>query len=67
MFVDKKNIPLWKRLVVRIVGAAFAYEENQLRYFIQYCPKHVYYIEYERGYYGKTSCPICIKESYNLP
>jgi hypothetical protein len=67
MFVDKKSIPLWKRLVVRIVGASFAYEKNQLRYLIKYCPKHGYYIEHEREYDGKISCSECIKESYNLP
>jgi hypothetical protein len=71
MFVDKNSIPLWKRLVLRIFGSivdeVFAYEKNQMRYYLCYCRKHGYYIEHERGYDGKISCPECIKEPYNSP
>ena len=62
MFLDKKEIPLWKRIVVRIIGDVFAYEKDSLRYHIGYCSKHGYYIDHLRGYYRKLSCPKCLKE-----
>ena len=66
MFVDKKSLPLWKRLVVRIVGAAFAYEKNHMHYYLCYYRKHGYYIDHERGYKELISCPECNKESDKL-
>jgi hypothetical protein len=66
MLVDKKSIPLWKRLVLRIFGSifgeVFAYEKSQMRYFIGYCKKHGYFIEHERGYKELISCPKCLEE-----
>jgi len=66
MLVDKKSTPLWKRLVLRIFGSifgeVFAYEKNQMRYFIGYCKKPGYFIEHERGYKGLISCPKCLEE-----
>ena len=67
MLVDKENIPFQKRIIVRIFGKAFSYEKDSLKFYFQYCPKHGYYIEHERGYDGKISCPKCLEErSYQL-
>jgi hypothetical protein len=44
--VDKKEIPLWKRLIVRLVGEAFAYKLGELHYYFGYCPKHGYFIDH---------------------
>jgi len=62
-FVDKKEIPLWKRLIIRIVGNAYAYERDLIRYYFGYCPKHGYFIDHPAGYYGKLHCPKCIEET----
>jgi hypothetical protein len=61
--VEKRKIPLWKRLIVRIIGEAFAYERNSIRYYFGYCPKHGYFIGHLAGYYGKLHCPKCIEET----
>jgi len=66
MLVDKKSIPLWKRLVLRIFGSifgeVFAYEKSQMRYYLCYCRKHGYFIEHERGHKELISCPKCLEE-----
>ena len=62
-FVDKKEIPLRKRFIIRIVGNAFAYERDSIRYYFGYCPKHGYYIDHPAGYHGKLHCPKCIEET----
>jgi hypothetical protein len=62
MFVDKKGIPFHKRLLVRVFGKAFAYEKDSLKFFFQHCPTHGYYVEHERGYYGKLTFPKCLEE-----
>jgi hypothetical protein len=61
--VDKKEIPLWKRLIVRLVGEAFAYKLGELHYYFGYCPKHGYFIDHLAGYNGKLRCPKCIEET----
>jgi hypothetical protein len=62
-FVDKKEIPIWKRLIIRIFGNAYAYERDSIRYYFGYCPKHGYYIDHPAGYYEKLHCPKCIEET----
>lgn len=62
-FVDKKEIPLWKRFIIRVVGNAYAYEENSIRYYIAYRPKHGYFVDHPVGYYWKLHCPKCIEKT----
>jgi len=67
MIVDKKIVSLRKRLVARICGSAFAFtkntsEKDPLNYYIAHCQKHGCYMDHARGYYGKLTCPECLKE-----
>jgi len=60
--IEPELIPLWKRVIIRLLGEAFAYRKDSLEYYIGYCPKHGYYLDHLRGYDGKLSCPICLEE-----
>jgi len=70
--VDAKEIPLLKRLKIRILDLLGDYGVEAytidlglgpLRYFYDYCRKHkTFYIAYEHGSSNLRPCPICDKE-----
>ena len=33
-------------------------------FYLLYCPRHGYYVDYPHGYFGYFNCPKCIEEAY---
>jgi len=67
--VKKEEIPLWKRILIRLLGeyTAFTtdpYGYGNIKYFYSYCKEHGYYIDYRHGYRQETRCPKCVDEKY---
>jgi hypothetical protein len=67
--VEKKEIPLWKRILIRLLGKypAFVtdpYGYGNLEYYYGFCREHGYYVDYPHGYTGEIRCPACEKERF---
>ena len=66
--VNKKKIPLWKRILIRLLGRYPAFTTNpygygNLEYFYGFCKEHGYYIDYLHGYEEELRCPECQDEA----
>jgi len=66
--VKKEEIPLWKRILIRLLGKYPAFKADPYgygitEYFYSYCSKHGYYIDYPHGYYEKLRCPACEEQN----
>jgi hypothetical protein len=68
--VKKEEIPLWKRILIRLLGEYPAFKADpyglgNIEYYYSYCKEHgCYYIDYRHGYRQETRCPKCVDEKY---